>query len=56
MGGGTSVSSIEDQQMEDTEIMANTGNDTWIGALSDGLLRVEWPGRGGVPSPYPLIH
>ena len=55
MGGETSVSSTEDQQMEDTELLANTGNNSWMGAWSDGLLRVEWPGCGGFPPPYTLI-
>ena len=49
------MSSIENQQMEDTKLLANTGNNTWMGAWSDGLLRVEWPGRGGLPPPYNLI-
>ena len=41
--------------MEDTEILANTGYNTWMGAWSDGLLRMEWPGHGGLPPPYTLI-
>ncbi len=41
--------------MEDTEILANTGNNTWMGAWSDRLLQVEWPGRRGLPLPYTLI-
>ena len=41
--------------MEGAEILANTGNNTWTGAWSDGLLWVEWPGRQGLPSPYTLI-
>ncbi len=54
-GGKTSVSSIEDQQMEDTELLAHTGDNTWTEVWSDGLLRVEWPGGCGVPSTYTLI-
>ena len=41
--------------MEDTELLAHTGDNTWTGVWSDGLLRVEWPGRRGLPSPYTLI-
>jgi hypothetical protein len=41
--------------MEDMETLANTGNDTWAGVWSDRLLRVEWPRRCGLPSPYTLI-
>ena len=53
--GKTSVSSIKDQQMEDTELLAHTGNDTWTRVWSVGLLRLEWPGGRGLPSPYTLI-
>ena len=41
--------------MEDTGTLANTGNNTWTGAWSDGLLRVEWPERRSLPSPYTFI-
>jgi hypothetical protein len=54
-GGETSVLSIKDQQMEDTELLAHTGKDTLTGVWSDGLLRMEWPGGRGLPSPFTLI-
>jgi hypothetical protein len=41
--------------MEDTELLAHTGDDTWRGVWSDGLLHMEWPGSRGLPLPYTLI-
>jgi hypothetical protein len=35
------MSSIEDQQMEDTELLAHTVDNIWTGVWSDRLLRVE---------------